>query len=66
MAPFRMNTIKLPRRLKRKKGQTLMEYALILAVISAVAIAVMLSLTTHVKAVYTVSDSSLSSAQSNH
>ena len=50
------------RRLKSKKGQTLVEYALILAFISVVAISVMIALGGLVKAVYTTITSQLSYA----
>ena len=51
---------------KSKRGQTLVEYALILVVISVVAIAVMLTMGSNLKGVYTKVDSGLSSAQASH
>jgi Flp pilus assembly pilin Flp len=54
------------RRLKSRKGQTLVEYALILAFISVVAIAVLISLGASVKGTYTKISSALVSAQSSH
>jgi len=51
---------------KRKKGQTLVEYALILAFISVVAISVLISLGEAIKRTYTSISSALSSAQSSH
>jgi Flp pilus assembly pilin Flp len=51
---------------KRERGQTLVEYALILAFISVVAISVLISLSTAVHGVYTKISSSLASAQSSH
>jgi len=60
------NMKRLIRQLKSKKGQTLVEYALILAFISVVAIAVLVNVGTNLKAVYTRIDSSLSSAQASH
>jgi len=53
-------------RLKNKKGQTLVEYALILAFISVVAIAVLISLGNSIKGTYTSISSSLASAQASH
>ena len=53
------------RRLKSKKGQTLVEYALILAFISVVAISVLIALCNQVKAVFTTISSQLQYAQSN-
>ena len=53
------------RRLKSKKGQTLVEYALILAFISVVAISVLIALGNQVKAVFTTITSQLQYAQSN-
>jgi Flp pilus assembly pilin Flp len=56
----------LYRRLKGRKGQTLVEYALILAFISVVAVSVLISLGQQVRGVYSKISSSLSSAQSSH
>jgi len=57
---------KLLRQLKSKKGQTLVEYALILAFISIVAIAVLIALGNRVKGVFTTITSQLAYAQSSH
>jgi Flp pilus assembly pilin Flp len=57
---------RLLRQLKKKRGQTLVEYALILAFISVVAISVLVNVGTNLKGVYTRIDSSLSSAQASH
>jgi len=57
---------KLFRTLKSKKGQTLVEYALILAFISVVAISVLISLGQAIKGTYTKISSSLASAQASH
>jgi Flp pilus assembly pilin Flp len=57
---------KLVRRLKRKKGQTLVEYALILAFVSVVAIAVLMNLGKQVKDVFTTISSQLAYAGSSH
>jgi Flp pilus assembly pilin Flp len=54
------------RRLKNRKGQTLVEYALILAFISVVAISVLISLGQAIKGTYTKISSALSSAQASH
>ena len=52
--------------LKRKKGQTLVEYALILAFVSVVAIAVLINLGKQVKEVFTTISSQLAYAGSSH
>ncbi len=54
------------RRLKNKKGQTLVEYALILAFISVVAISVLVTLGTQVSAVFTSITRQLSYAAGKH
>jgi Flp pilus assembly pilin Flp len=54
------------RRLKSKKGQTLVEYALILAFIAVVAISVLLALGQTVRGVFSTINSQLSLAQSSH
>jgi Flp pilus assembly pilin Flp len=54
------------RRRQGKKGQTLVEYALILAFISVVAISVLIALGNQVKGVFTTISSQLSRAQSSH
>ncbi len=54
------------RRLKSKKGQTLVEYALILAFISVVAISVLIALGNQVKGVFTTITSQLASANGTH
>ena len=54
------------RRMKSKKGQTLVEYALILAFISVVAIAVLISLGNQIKGVFTTISSQLAYAGSSH
>ena len=54
------------RRMKSKKGQTLVEYALILAFISVVAISVLIALGNQVKAVFTTISSQLSAAGASH
>ena len=54
------------RRMKSKKGQTLVEYALILAFISVVAISVLIALGNQVKSVFTTITSQLAVAGSSH
>jgi len=54
------------RRFKNKKGQTLVEYALILAFISVVVISVLSSLGQAVRGTYTKISSVLASAQASH
>ena len=52
--------------LKNRQGQTLVEYALILAFISVVAISVLSSLGQQIRGTYTKISSALASAQSSH
>ena len=54
------------RRRKSKKGQTLVEYALILAFISVVAVSVMIALGNQVKAVFTTITSQIAVANGSH
>jgi Flp pilus assembly pilin Flp len=54
------------RRMKSKRGQTLVEYALILAFISVVAIAVLLSLGGEIQGIFTTITSQLAVAGSSH
>ena len=54
------------RRMKSKKGQTLVEYALILAFISVVAISVLIALGGQIKSVFTTITSQLQYAGSSH
>jgi Flp pilus assembly pilin Flp len=56
-------TVRVHRR-NFQRGQTLVEYALILAIISIVAIGVMINLGQQTKGLYTMIDSAVSSAQS--
>jgi pilus assembly protein Flp/PilA len=51
---------------KSKKGQTLVEYALILALISVVAIAVLIKLGDSVKTIFTTISSQIAIASSSH
>jgi Flp pilus assembly pilin Flp len=62
-----MNPKKKPRRQERsRKGQTLVEYALILAFISVVAISVLIRLGGEVKLIFTTITSQLAVAKSSH
>lgn len=54
------------RRMKSKQGQTLVEYALILAFISVVAIAVLIAMGNSVKGVFSTITSQISLASSSH
>ncbi|HEV3273061.1 MAG TPA: Flp family type IVb pilin [Candidatus Methylacidiphilales bacterium] len=54
------------RRSKNRNGQTLVEYALILAFISVVAISVLISLGHAINGTYTKIYSALASAQASH
>ena len=54
------------RRMMSKKGQTLVEYALILAFISVVAISVLIRLGNEVKVIFTTITSQLAIAGSSH
>ena len=56
----------LRRQGRSRKGQTLVEYALILALISVVAISVLIRLGSTVKAVFTTINSQLAVARSSH
>ena len=52
------------RRLRRNRGQTLVEYALILAFISVVAISVLIAMGNEATSTYTTIDHQLASAES--
>jgi Flp pilus assembly pilin Flp len=54
------------RRVTRRDGQTLVEYALILAIISVVAVGAMISLGQGVKGVYSAITSDVAVAASSH
>ncbi len=54
------------KRRSRRRGQTLVEYALILAFISVVAISVLINLGNTVKAVFSKVNSQLAAANSSH
>jgi Flp pilus assembly pilin Flp len=54
------------RRQKNKKGQTLVEYALILAFISVVAISVLINIGNTIRSVFSTINSQLKMAQSSH
>jgi Flp pilus assembly pilin Flp len=53
-------------RSRNKRGQTLVEYALILAFISVIAISVLIRLGEGVKGIFSSITSQISSAQSTH
>ncbi len=54
------------RRMKSRKGQTLVEYALILAFISVVAISVLIALGNEIKTVFTGISNQLAISGSSH
>jgi len=56
----------LEKKYHRRRGQTLVEYALILAIISVVAIGVLITMGGQVKTIYSNIDSSIVSAQNSH
>jgi Flp pilus assembly pilin Flp len=58
--------MKIMKKRKSKKGQTLVEYALILAFISVVAISVLINLGTTIRSVFSTINSQLKMAQSSH
>ena len=51
---------------KNRRGQTLVEYGMIIALVSVVAIAVLISLGTKVKGTYTGIYSAIASAAASH
>jgi Flp pilus assembly pilin Flp len=61
-----MNTMKNKQKRKSKRGQTLVEYALILAFIAVVAISVLISLGKVVHSVFSTINSQLQVAESSH
>ena len=63
---YSKNMKKAIRQPKSKTGQTLVEYALILAFISIVAISVLITLSENIRGTYSKITSSLVSAQSSH
>ena len=60
-----MNSMKNKRK-RQAKGQTLVEYALILAFISVVAISVLLNIGKTIRSVFSTINSQLQIAQSSH
>ena len=67
--PVFLYPIRMAVRLRRPtccRGQTLVEYALILAVISIVAIGVMINLGQQVKSVYSMINSGIASGAASH
>jgi Flp pilus assembly pilin Flp len=63
---LKQSSLKRALKNKSKKGQTLVEYALILAFISVVAISVLINLGTRVKSVFSTITSQLAYAGSSH
>jgi Flp pilus assembly pilin Flp len=61
-----MKIMKNKQKRKSKRGQTLVEYALILAFIAVVAISVLLSLGKVVRGVFSTINSQLQVAESSH
>ncbi len=57
---------KMVQKLSCRRGQTLVEYSLILAIISVVAIGVLITMGGQVKTIYSNIDSSLVSAAASH
>jgi Flp pilus assembly pilin Flp len=53
-------------RIQARRGQTLVEYALVLALISVVAVGIMINLGKQVSGVYSTIDSVVASAQASH
>jgi Flp pilus assembly pilin Flp len=64
--PFYSMQISRSRRHTCSRGQTLVEYALILAIISVVAIGVLISLGQKINGVYSTIDSVVASAAASH
>jgi Flp pilus assembly pilin Flp len=64
--PMTLQTKKAARALHSRKGQTLVEYALILAFISVVAISVLINLGTTIRGTFSKINSQLQQAQSSH
>jgi Flp pilus assembly pilin Flp len=58
--------MKLMKKRQSKKGQTLVEYALILAFISVVAISVLINVGNTIRSVFSTINSQLKMAQSSH
>jgi Flp pilus assembly pilin Flp len=54
------------RRCSNRRGQTLVEYALILAFISVVAVGVLISMTKQVNILYSTIGSAISTSQASH
>ncbi len=63
---FAMKERRKPTCRKRKRGQTLVEYALILAFISVVAISILIRLGNEVRIIFTTITSQLAVAGSSH
>ena len=63
---MKIQLMRQDRRRSGKKGQTLVEYALILAFVSVCAISVLIRLGTEVKSVFSTITSQLAVASSSH
>jgi Flp pilus assembly pilin Flp len=63
---FSKLTLLLRRRYSHSRGQTLVEYALILAIISVVAIGVLITMGQQVRGVYSTINSVVASAAASH
>jgi Flp pilus assembly pilin Flp len=61
-----MKNVVLASASRSRKGQTLVEYALILAIISVVAIGVMINMGQQIRGVYSTITSVVSSAAASH
>lgn len=66
MGEMNKMTKKTFRSIRHQKGQTLVEYALILAIISIIAIGVLIAVGGGIQTIFTHISSSLVSAQSSH
>lgn len=58
--------MKHPKRIRSRRGQTLVEYALIIAFLSVVAISVLLNLGRTIQSIFSKVNSQLAAAQSSH
>ena len=62
-----MTTLPVKKKLaRRSRGQTLVEYAMILALISVVAISVLITLGNNVRNIFTMIGSQIATANSSH
>ncbi len=61
-----MKNVRVPSDRRTRRGQTLVEYALIIAVVAVVVVGVMLSMGHQVKGFYSTMTSDMASAQASH